>query len=248
MQRLVLRNLRQQLVQHRCIANGVVRDLDGTDLQGLSIDAQVHLAPLPAIVGPVLLRVPLAFAQHFHAGAVDQQVQPRAAAARCDGHTQRLLAPRQGAVVGHAPVQPGQLDQALGQAHCLTKAQPKHALQCQAELDRSVAEHSRATWPTTGRSLPLEVGIEPDHQRSSALERLVVLTPIRRAVLCPWWLAHPPSLPKFTPRTRPSEGVWQQRLHCPQRQEQIQGVRADTRPQALGQLPHRRCRCLCGCA
>lgn len=69
------------------------------------------------------------------------------AAPRCDGHTQRLLAPRQGGVVGHASVQPGQFDQALGQARCLAQAQPKHALQCQAELDRSVAEHSRATWP-----------------------------------------------------------------------------------------------------
>ena len=207
MQRLVLRNLRQQLRQHRCIANGVVRDLDGTDLQGLSIDAQVHLAPLPAIVGPVLLRLPVALAQFSR-----RCCRSAGAAPRCEGHTQRLLAPLQGAVVGHTPVQPGQLDQALGQARYLTKAQPKHALQGQAELDRSVAEHSRAAWPTTGRTLPLEVGIEPDHQRSSVLERLVVLTPSRRAVHCPRWLAHPLSLPKFTPRIRHSDKVMQQRL------------------------------------
>ena len=30
-------NLREQVGQHRCVADGVVRDLDGPDLQGLGI-------------------------------------------------------------------------------------------------------------------------------------------------------------------------------------------------------------------
>ena len=34
-------NLSKQARQHRCIAGGVVRDLDGTDFQGTSINAKV---------------------------------------------------------------------------------------------------------------------------------------------------------------------------------------------------------------
>lgn len=59
--------------------------------------------------------------------------------------------------------------------------------------------------------MPLEVGNEPDHKRSSALERLVVLTPVRRSVLHLRWLALSPSLPKFAPRTRPNAEAMQQR-------------------------------------
>jgi hypothetical protein len=43
-------------------------------------------------------------------------------------------------------------------------------LQSQAELGRCVAEDCRAAGARAGRSLPLQLGIEPNHQRSKTLE------------------------------------------------------------------------------
>ena len=46
MEQFVFRNLREQLRQHQRVADGVVGNLDGANLQRLRIHAQMHLAPL----------------------------------------------------------------------------------------------------------------------------------------------------------------------------------------------------------
>ena len=92
-QRLMCGDLGEELRQHGSVPDGVVRDLDGSDLQRLSIDAQVNLAPLAPVVSTMLLGLPFTFTQHLHAGAVDQQVQAGAVGACRDGHAQGLLAP-----------------------------------------------------------------------------------------------------------------------------------------------------------
>ncbi|OHX13890.1 hypothetical protein BI347_10490 [Chromobacterium sphagni] len=73
--RLIDRDLHQERRQHLRIALALVCHLHGADLQGFRIDAQMHLAPLPAILRAMLLGFPLAFAQHFDPSAIHQQMQ-----------------------------------------------------------------------------------------------------------------------------------------------------------------------------
>lgn len=47
--------LGEQLWQHGRIANGVVRDFDGTDIQCLRVNIERNLEPLAPVVGAVLL-------------------------------------------------------------------------------------------------------------------------------------------------------------------------------------------------
>ncbi len=60
-----LRDLRQQLRQHRRVADAVVCDFNRPDLQGLCINAQMYLAPLAAVFGTMLFGLPLAFTRSF---------------------------------------------------------------------------------------------------------------------------------------------------------------------------------------
>ena len=78
-QRLIGRYLAQQLGQHRRVSYAVVGDFDGSNLQRVRINAQVHLAPLAPILGPMLLAFPVAFAQEIDPRAAHQQAQCRGA-------------------------------------------------------------------------------------------------------------------------------------------------------------------------
>jgi hypothetical protein len=68
-QRFIGRYLRQPLGQHGrttcAVLHAVVRDLNGPDLQRVGVHPQGHLAPLPPVLGPVLLAFPRAFAQEL---------------------------------------------------------------------------------------------------------------------------------------------------------------------------------------
>ena len=134
------RDLRQQLRQHRRVADAVVRDLDGPDLQRLGINAQMHLAPLPTVFRAMFLRFPFAFAQHLHAGAVDQQMQATTTGAIGYVHGQRFLAAADRAVVRHGPIQARQMHQALHETDDLAQRQAEQPLDGQAELDGGIAE------------------------------------------------------------------------------------------------------------
>ena len=61
--RFLERYLSQQLGQHGRVAHAVVGDLDGSDLQRVGVNAQVHLAPLPPVLGAVLFAFPFANAE-----------------------------------------------------------------------------------------------------------------------------------------------------------------------------------------
>jgi hypothetical protein len=107
--RFIRRYLSQQLGQHGrttcAVLHAVVGDLDGSNLQCVGVNAQVHLAPLPPVLGPVLLAFLFTFAQELDPGAVDQQVQRGGAGTVGQLYPQRLLAPAHGAEVWPAPVQ-----------------------------------------------------------------------------------------------------------------------------------------------
>jgi hypothetical protein len=87
----------------------------------------------------MLFGLPLTFAQHFDARAVDQEVQPRRRRLRCDRHRKMLLVPANGAEIGYLPVQANELEQASRHAHRLTQGQIEQALDGQAELHRRLA-------------------------------------------------------------------------------------------------------------
>ena len=99
-------------------------------------------------------------------------------------------------VVRHVPVELRQLEQTLCQARGLPQAQAEHAFQGQTKLDGGIAEDRRPTSAPAGCSLPLELGVEPDHQRAAALERSVVRRPVRCAVPRSRWFTHRLRLPR----------------------------------------------------
>lgn len=80
----------------------------------------MHLAPLASVLSAVFLGLPLTFAQHLDARAIDQQMQHIRLAAIRDFYLQFLLASRNRAEVRHWPVQPRQLQQAFNQPDALT--------------------------------------------------------------------------------------------------------------------------------
>ena len=96
------RYVSQPLWQHGRFAQSVVRHLNGSNLQCVGINAQVHLASLPPVLGPVLLTLPFTLAQELDIRAFHQQVQRSDAGSVGQLHSQCLLMPAQGAEVGHS--------------------------------------------------------------------------------------------------------------------------------------------------
>ena len=202
---------RQQLGQHRRVANRIARDLDRADLHRLRVDAQMHLAPLAAVLSPVLVALPLTLSEELDSRAVGQQLQGLRAGPIANLHLQRLLTPAHRAVVRRRPVQPRQPQQALHQPQRLPQGQPEQALDAQAELDRRVREGPLATALARGRSQPLHVPVQPQRQRPPRLQRRVVGLPVLRAVRRPALLgfAHGLSL-----RAATAGFVQQSHLQC----------------------------------
>ena len=65
----------------------------------------MHFVPLAAVVGPMLFTLPLTFAQHLDAGAINQKVQRLASVLVSQCYLQVLLASAQGAEIRNTPVQ-----------------------------------------------------------------------------------------------------------------------------------------------
>ena len=190
-------DLGQQRGQDGCVANGVVGDFDGAYLQGLGVNAQVYLAPLVAVHGPVLFALAFAFTQKFDSCAVHQQVQRRGAGAVAQVNLQGLLAAAHGTVVWHGPIEPGQFQQTLHHAQAVPQGLVEQAFEAQAELDDRVREGMAAPAFTTRCVQPLHVCVQPYRQRPARLQRRVVPLPVRRAVVRPnlLFFRHPSSLP-----------------------------------------------------
>jgi hypothetical protein len=114
-------NLLKQAWQYRRIAGGVVGHFNGPDFQRVRVNVKVDLALLATVIGPMFFGLPLAFAQHLDACAVDQEVQSCCRRLRCDRHRKMLLASADGTKVGHLPVQASKPEQALRHAHRLAQ-------------------------------------------------------------------------------------------------------------------------------
>jgi hypothetical protein len=68
------RNFTQQVGQHGSITDAVVGHFHGPDFECGSINTEMDLAPLAAVIGAMLLGLPFALAQHLDASAMEQQV------------------------------------------------------------------------------------------------------------------------------------------------------------------------------
>lgn len=149
--RLIGRYLPQQARQHRYIFNAVVRALDGPNLQCVGIDPQVHFAPLPAVLSPVILAFPLAFAQKR------DPAQSSPAPLCWPG---RAVAPaafwRWLTVLKSGTFQSGlaMRRMAIHQAQALTQSQAEQAFDAQAELDGGAGEAALASTFAAGRYVP----------------------------------------------------------------------------------------------
>lgn len=143
----------------------------------------MYLAPDTSFGAAVLAGVPFAFTLGLDADAIDQEVQRTRAAAIGDSYVQRPLATAQGAEVRHGPVHPDQPKKALHKACRLSQRHAEQHLHGQAGLDRGIAETRLPPTFSGWRRLPHHVGIEPDRQRSSLLQRCVIGRPVRGLVL-----------------------------------------------------------------
>lgn len=197
------RDLVEQLGQHGRVAHIAGGELGRPNLQRLLVDPDVDLAPDASFRATVLAGVPLPFALDLDPGAVDQQVQGAVRAAVGDVHLQGLLAPRQGAEVGHCPVQAYQPQQALDEPGRLPERHAEEDLYGQTGLDGCVAVIALSATLASGRGFPSHGGVEPDRQRATALERLVVGGPVPGLVGRGCRSAHADQLPRWIHKMNP---------------------------------------------
>jgi len=161
---LASRNLIEQSWQNGGATDTIVSHFHGSDLERGGVDPKVHLAPLAAIVGAMLFRLPLAFAKHLDARTVYQQMQTCRGRYGADGNLQRFLAPAYRTVIGHRPIETGKLQQALRHAYSQAQRQTEETLDAQAELDCLVTKFLAASSLASRLAMPVHVRIKPDEQ------------------------------------------------------------------------------------
>lgn len=157
--------------------------------------------------------VPLAFTLDLDPGAVDQQVQRTVRSAIGDIHIQGLLASRQRAEVWHRPVEADQPQQALDEAGRLAQHHAEEDLHREAGLDGCVAVVGLPPAFASRRGLPLHGGVEPDRQRASALERLVIGGPVPGLVGRGCRSAHAIQLRRWIHEMNPSRDLCNRASH-----------------------------------
>jgi hypothetical protein len=105
-------------------------------------------------------------------------------------HLQHSLTATQRTEVGRRPIQTGQLQKTFDEPRRLPQGHAKQHLHGQASLDRRIAEFLLSTTLAGRRWPPCHPGIEPNRQRSTLLQRLIVSRPVCSLVLCGMPTAH----------------------------------------------------------
>lgn len=109
---------------------------------------------------------------------VDQQMQRAFRSTVGDVDGQGLLAPGQGAEVGHRPVEANQPQQALDEPSRLPERHAEQHLHREARLYGGIAVGLLPATSACRRGLPTHIGAEPDRQRAPTLERFIVGWPV----------------------------------------------------------------------
>ncbi len=118
-----------------------------------------------------------------------------------------LLATAERAEIRHVPVQADQAKQALDEASRLPQRHAEKDLHRQAGLDGSVAVDGLSPPIACRLRRPRHVRIEPDRQRSAALERVVIRGPVQGLVGRCARSAHPPQLSRWIHKMNPSRDL-----------------------------------------
>ena len=167
----------EQLRQNGTVAIAAGGKFHRPDVRRGSVHGQMDLAPRAlSAIGPrtmasasalnaMLSGLPFAIAEELDPGAVHQQVQGAIGAAVGDLDGQCLLTPAQGGVVGHRPVQVRHFEKAGHHPGRLPKRQLEQDLDRQAELDRCIRKHRRATGLAVMRRESGHLLVQPDQQR-----------------------------------------------------------------------------------
>ena len=215
---LIGRDLVEQFGQHGRVTNIAGGELGCADFHCLLINSDVDLAPDAPFGAAVLARVPLTFALDLDPGAVDQEVQRALRGAVGDVNLQALLAAAEGAEVRHSPVQVDQPQQALDEPSRLAERHAEKNFHRQTCLDRGIAIVRLPATFSGGLRLPGHGGIEPDRQRTAALEGCVVVRPVPGLVGGGYGSAHAVQLPRWIHKMNPSRDLcnrapWTQRRY-----------------------------------
>ncbi len=152
----------------------------------------------------MLAGVPLAFPLDLDPCAVDQQMQGTPRAPMRDVDCQGLLTAAERAEIRNRPVQSDELQQALNEPGCLPQRHAEQHLHRQAGLDGRIAVLGLPATSASWRGLPGHGGIEPDRQRTAALERFIVGRPVPGLVGGGFGSAHTAQLPHWIHELNPS--------------------------------------------
>ena len=108
----------------------------------------------------------------------DQQVQRPLGAAIRDIRSEGLLTAGQRAEVWHRPVQTDQSKQALDLTGRLPQSRAEQHLHRQASLNGGITVGLLSATPAPRRGIPDHLGVEPNRQRVTALERFIIGWPV----------------------------------------------------------------------
>ena len=108
---------------------------------------------------------------------------------------------------GTIPVQTDQVQQALDEAGRLTQRHAEQHLHRQAGLDRGIAVVGLSATFAGWRGLPDHLGVEPDRQRTTALQRFIIGGPVPGLVGGGCRSAHAPQLPRWIHKMNPSRDL-----------------------------------------
>ncbi len=171
-------------------------------------------AQVPLGIGAAMLSgIPLAFTFGFDPCAVDKEVQWAGPTAIRQAHVQHSLTATQRTQVGGRPIQTDQLQKTFDEPRHLPQGHTKQHFQGQTSLDRRIAELLLSTtlagwwWPSC------HPGIEPNRQRSTLLQRLIVSRPVRGLVSCGMPTTHNFQLSCWFHAVNPSTDLCNKALH-----------------------------------
>jgi hypothetical protein len=211
-----------QIWQHGAVIVAAWREFHSPDVRRGRVHGQMHLAPLASALNAVRSGLPLAITEKLDPSVVHQQVQVTLGPPIRDLDYERLLPMTQRRLVGHGPVQLRHLPQAGHHPGRLPKRQFEQNLDRQAELDRGVREHRRATGLAIRRRGPDHILVQPDQKRPALAELSSIAGPVRREVAGGLWLAHQARLTEWIRNENPPRLEFcnnacrrAQRLHSP---------------------------------
>src|SRR6056297_3127899 len=116
------------------------------------------------------------------------------------------------AEIRHRPVEAGQPQQALDKTGRLPERHAEQHLHRKAGLDGGIAIGLLAAAPACRHSIPAHLGVEPDRQRATALERFIVGPPVPGPAGWGCGSVHASQLPRWIHDMSPTRAFVQQSL------------------------------------